>query len=209
MRKAFPWSRRRREPEHDGPVRGQKVVLRQKRIEDAPADYAWRTDQELARLDATRPLSMSYDGYLRYAAEELDFTSPWSKRFAIDTLDGRHIGNCMCYDIDLRRGEAELGIVLGDPEYLGKGYGTDAVKTLLEHLWTTTSLKLIYLHTLEWNQRARKSFAKAGFREVGPVRRGGFDFIRMEISREEWQAVAAEQGDGRRVSFADPTDAGG
>jgi RimJ/RimL family protein N-acetyltransferase len=44
----------------------------------------------------------------------------------------------------------------------------------------------VYLHTLEWNTRARKSFAKSGFREVKEVRRGGFDFVLMEVRREDW-----------------------
>ena len=198
MRRAFPWSRKRREPDQKKNIRGQKVILREKRIDDAPADYAWRADDDLARLDATRPLAMSYEAYLRYATEELEFSSPWSRRFAIETHDGKHIGNCMCYDIDHRRGEAELGIVVGDSDYHGKGYGTDAVMTLLDHIWSTTDLKRIYLHTLEWNHRARKSFAKSGFREVKPVRRSGMDFIRMELSREEWEELREErEKDGR------------
>lgn len=206
--KAFPWSRKRRKTVEQDPsprehqssddgvvIRGRKVILREKRIDDAPDDYAWRTDEELSRLDATRPLTLSYNQYLRYAREELEHPSPWSRRLAIDDLQGRHIGNCMYYDIDLRRGEAELGIMIGDRNYWSKGYGTDAVQALLEHIFTTTPLRRIYLHTLEWNHRARRSFAKAGFREVRKVRRGGYDFIRMEITREEWERRRSSRTD--------------
>jgi RimJ/RimL family protein N-acetyltransferase len=93
----------------------------------------------------------------------------------------------MYYDIDLRRKRAELGIMIGDRQYWGKGYGTDAVKTLLFHVFTKTEIDFIYLHTLEWNQRARRAFEKAGLREVKKVRRGGLDFIEMEISRIDWE----------------------
>ncbi|MCH7745145.1 MAG: GNAT family N-acetyltransferase [Chloroflexi bacterium] len=168
-------------------VRGKKVILREKSVDDAQADYAWRVDEELARLDATRPLNMSYNDFLRYSKEEMNYPSPRSKRLAIDTLDGKHIGNCMYYDIDLRQGEAELGIMIGDREYWGKGYGTDSVNSLLDHIFTTTPITRVYLHTLEWNNRARNSFAKSGFREVKPVRRNGFDFIYMEVWRSEWE----------------------
>ena len=168
-------------------VRGKKVILREKSVDDAQDDYAWRVDEELARLDATRPLNMSYNDFLRYSKEEMNYPSPRSKRLAIDTLDGKHIGNCMYYDIDLRQGEAELGIMIGDREYWGKGYGTDSVNSLLDHIFTTTPITRIYLHTLEWNNRARSSFAKSGFREVKPVRRNGFDFIYMEVWRSEWE----------------------
>lgn len=164
---------------------GEKVVLREKRIEDVPNDYAWRVDTELARLDATRPLTMSYNSFLKYSTEELSYPDRLSKRLAIDTINGKHIGNCMYYDIDLKRGEAELGIMI-DRKYWNKGYGTDSVDTLLDHIFTTTSLNKIYLHTLEWNNRARRSFAKSGFREVKKVRRSGSDFMLMEIKKAEW-----------------------
>ena len=188
--RAFPWYRRDRKktkPDESVSVKGEKIVLREKHLDDVPEDYAWRTDEELARLDATRPMKMSYDDYLRYTQEEMAFPSPRSKRFAIDTLEGKHIGNCMYYDIDNKQGEAELGIMIGDRDYWGKGYGTDSVESLLDHIFTTTPLTRVYLHTLEWNQRARRSFEKAGFREVKQVRRNGLDFVLMETWRSEWE----------------------
>ena len=196
FRRAFPWSRK--EPASDDKlfIRGKSVILREKRVEDASEDYAWRTDEELARLDATRPLNMSYEDYLKYTREELALPSLRSKRLAIDTLEGKHIGNCMYYDIDARTGEAELGIMIGDRDYWGKGYGTDSVDCLLDHIFTTLPLTRVYLHTLDWNQRARRSFAKSGFREVKQVRRSGMDFILMEILRAEWERLRmAEQRD--------------
>lgn len=174
-------------------VKGEKIIIREKRVEDAPDDYSWRTDEELARLDATRPLNMSYEDFLRYSKEELSHPSPWSKRLAIDTHDGKHIGNVMYYDIDMRRGETELGVML-DRAFWNQGYGTDSVNTLLDHIFgTIPEIKRVYLHTLEWNHRARASFAKSGFREVKPVRRSGLDFIQMEIFRPEWEAIRRDQ----------------
>jgi RimJ/RimL family protein N-acetyltransferase len=171
-------------------VKGEKTVLREKRVEDAPGDYSWRTDEELASLDATRPLNMSYEDFLRYSKEEISFVSPLSKRLAIDTLDGKHIGNCMYYDIDVKGGEAELGVMIGDRDYWGKGYGTDSVASLLGYIFTATSLDRVYLHTLDWNERAQRSFSKTGFREVKRVRRSGQNFIRMEVLRSDWEARA-------------------
>ena len=187
FKKAFQRSRKARESDDQVLVRGEKIILREKGVDDAPDDYAWRVDEELARLDATRPLNMSYNDFLRYSKEEMNFPSHRSKRLAIDTLDGKHIGNCMYYDIDLRQGEAELGIMIGDREYWSKGYGTDSVNSLLDHIFTTTPITRVYLHTLEWNNRARSSFAKSGFREVKSVRRNGMDFIYMEVWRSEWE----------------------
>ena len=173
-------------------VKGHKVALREKHLEDAPDDYSWRTDEELARLDATTPLTMSYADFLRYYRDDFRYPSLWSRRFAIDTLDGKHIGNCMYYDIDNIKGQTELGIMIGDRDYWSRGYGTDAVTTLLEHIFANTSLNRVYLHTLEWNTRAQRSFKKAGFQEVKRVSRDRKKFILMDIRRSDWLQTKRE-----------------
>ena len=190
MRKALPWLRSRAETgAGEEVIRGEKVVIRGKRIEDAPDDYAWRTDAELAKLDASQPLRMTYRDFLRFSKDELLYSGGTSRRLAIDTFDGEHIGNCMYYDVDHRRGRAELGIMIGKREYWGRGYGTDAVVALLGYIFTNMSIGLVYLHTLEWNERARCAFAKSGLRETVKVRRSGLDFVKMEIGRQEWEAM--------------------
>ena len=56
--------------------------------------------------------------------------------------------------------------MIGNRDYWGLGYGTDSVNALLGHIFTTTTLDRVYLHTLDWNVRAQRAFAKSGFREV-------------------------------------------
>ena len=187
MKKVFQWNRRNR-PEYSNQgnfiIEGTKVVLRQKRIEDAFHDYQWRIDPELSKLDATFPLRIRYKEFVRFSLDEIEYPGRRSKRLAIDTKDGVHIGNCMYYDLDERRGQTELGIMIGDRDYWNGGYGTDAVVTLAEHIFKTiSSINKIYLHTLDWNDRARKSFAKAGFVEVREVKRDGQNFVLMEMVR--------------------------
>ena len=187
LKKVFQWNRRNR-PEHSNQgnfiIEGTKVVLRQKRIEDAFHDYQWRIDPELSKLDATFPLRIRYKEFVRFSLDEIEYPGRRSKRLAIDTKDGVHIGNCMYYDLDESRGQTELGIMIGDRDYWNGGYGTDAVVTLVEHIFKTiSSINKIYLHTLDWNDRARKSFAKAGFTEVREVKRDGQNFVLMEMVR--------------------------
>lgn len=174
-------------------LRGGRVILREKRLEDAWNDYQWRSDPELARLDAATPLNTSFEQYLRFYQDELRYPTPSSRRFAIQTLDGRHIGNCMLYDIDTLRGEAEVGIMIGDRNYWGQGYGYDALVTLINYTFSHSSLVRLYLHTLEWNTRARRCFLKIGFSEVRPVRRNGQTFILMELGRDRWEEIKGEK----------------
>jgi RimJ/RimL family protein N-acetyltransferase len=167
-------------------LKGGKVILREKRSSDAVNDYQWRTDPEMAELDATLPLRMDFEQFKRLYEDELRHGSPWARRFAIDTPQGQQIGNVMYYDADFVKGQAELGILIGERKYLGKGYGTDAVNLLLHHIFMTTPLERVYLHTLEWNERAQRSFTKSGFQPLHTVKRSGHAFLLMEIKRERW-----------------------
>ena len=167
-------------------LHGARLILRDKRIEDAEMDYIWRSDPELARLDAAYPLTMTYDRFLKIYQDQLKYPTPGSHHFAAVTPEGKFIGNCMYYDLDSVNMEAELGIVIGDRDYWGNAFGYDAVTTLLEYLFKEKNLKRVYLHTLEWNERAQRCFARCGFQEVRKVRRMSYDFILMEVKRDDW-----------------------
>ena len=168
-------------------ARGARVVLREKRLGDAPADYRWRSTAELSRFDAARPLTMTYQQYLALYREELLYPSPYRKSLAIEDEQGRHIGNIMYYNIDALHREAELGITIGDTGCWGQGYGSEAVRVLLEHLLLRLGFKRICLKTLDWNERARRCFLSVGFAEYGRATRGGSAFVLMEC-RQEWLA---------------------
>ncbi len=174
-------------------LHGAKVILREKRIEDAEKDYRWRSDPEIARLDAAYPLSMSYERYLKLFEDQLRYPTPGSHHFAADAIDGTYIGNCMYYDLDRVRLEAELGIVIGDRDYWSNSYGYDAVTTLLDYMFSEVNLNRVYLHTLDWNERAQRCFSKSGFKPVRRVRRMSQDFILMEVLRDDWQETAEER----------------
>lgn len=165
-------------------AQGLLIRLRRKRPEDAENDYQWRRDAELARFDAASPLRSSFHEFRVTFTDDLRYPSPFRRVFAIEDLRGHHIGNVMYYNIDERRGEAELGITIGDKRYWGRGYGTDAVLTFLRYLFTETGMRRVYLNTLDWNVRAQQSFRKAGFVPIGTNRRGFHSFITMEIRRD-------------------------
>lgn len=166
---------------------GSKVILREKGPADAWDDYTWETDAELAQLDAAPILATTLCQYLLDYANELSNPLTTSHRFAVDTLDGKHIGNCSYYDISETKSEAELGIMIGNRDYWNKGYGTDAVTTLVNHIFHQTNLNRIYLKTLKSNTRAQKCFGKYGFTPYGHLVKDGFSFVLMEIHRSQRQ----------------------
>ncbi|MFC1992324.1 GNAT family N-acetyltransferase [Chloroflexota bacterium] len=166
---------------------GKKVQLRDKKLADAADDYGWQTDSELTRLDTVSPLTITFPEYLSGYTTELRYPSPSRRLFAIDTLDGEHIGNCVYYGIDETGGEAELGVMIGARGYWDKGYGAEAVASLVKHIFCETNLQRIYLKTLNSNERAQKCFRKCGFIPCGRLIRGEYNFVLMELLRERWE----------------------
>ena len=166
-------------------ITGNKVILREKTLDDAWDDYTWETDPDLAGLDATFPVTMTFAHYFSDYANALQTILPISHRFAIDTLNGRHIGNCSCYNIDETKGEAELGIMIGDRSYWDKGFGADAVVILVNYIFHQTNLQRIYLKTLKTNRRAQRCFQKCGFTPCGHLVKNGFNFTIMGKYRQQ------------------------
>ena len=166
---------------------GTKIKLRRKRLADARDDYNWSHDPELTQLDAAPLLAISFAQYLLDYTSELYHPSSSSQRFAIETLDGKHIGNCSYRNTDKTKGEAELGIMIGNRDYWDKGYGTDAVTTLVNYIFGHKNFRRIYLKTLVSNTRAQKCFKKCGFTPYGHLDKDGYSFVLMELHCKQWE----------------------
>jgi RimJ/RimL family protein N-acetyltransferase len=177
-------------PHDDVVARGRRTVVRRKRLPDARDEYRWRSDPELARFDASRPVQTPFEAYERNWSFDYRFTDMAGRSFAIEDEQGRHIGNVMYYNTDHARGEAEVGISIGEREYWSGGYGSDAVQFVTRALLEDGRLNRLYLHTLDWNKRAQRAFEKAGFTICGTSWRDGHTFIVMEV-RRTWAPAPA------------------
>jgi RimJ/RimL family protein N-acetyltransferase len=160
-------------------ITGSKVKLRPKHSVDAANDYSWRQDAELCRLDAAPPILCSFKEFLENYLDDLRRLNR-SYRFAIETYEGRHIGNCSYFNLDEIKKEAEMGIMIGDRAYWNRGYGTDAIITSLNYFFSRTNIRRVYLKTLIWNTRAHKCFQKCGFVPCGQMFHGDYTFMLME-----------------------------
>jgi RimJ/RimL family protein N-acetyltransferase len=170
-------------------IKNKRILLCKKQLDDAVNDYSWKTDPELARLDACLPLDMSFSEYLYIYINELQMTPMAKYEFSIATLNGEHIGNCAYYNINRFKGEAEVGIMLGNRQYWNRGYGTEAMILLADYIFNKHNFKRIYLKTLDCNIRAQRCFLKCGFTNCGTKKQDGHNFIVMEMTREKWQSI--------------------
>lgn len=161
---------------------GRQVRLRARRMGDAPDEYRWRTDEELCRLDATAPFIGTYDDFYQRFSIEIEYPG-LTYSFAVETMDGEHIGDCSLFHIDYLSDNAEMGIMIGERNYWDRNYGTDAILTFLTHVFLISDLNMVLLRTLDWNTRAQECFRKCGFEYCGKLIKEEHTFIIMGITR--------------------------
>jgi RimJ/RimL family protein N-acetyltransferase len=116
--------------------------------------------------------------------------------FLIETLqEPRVIGFVDLEGISWLHGDAWVGIGIGDPEDWSLGYGTDAMQVLLRYAFQELNLFRVSLTVFSYNERAVRSYEKAGFVHEGRARRAlrrdgrWWDLIFMGILRPEWAEV--------------------
>jgi RimJ/RimL family protein N-acetyltransferase len=195
--------RPRRSASNDTLVDAGVLRIRLKRREDALDDFRWRRDPEVARFDGSEPLKSTFTDYLRQVEYDLSFVDPRRQVFSLDSPEGVHFGNIMYYNAD--GDSAEIGVCVAQADYRDRGIGTAAMVAFVRYLWNMLGVRELYLHTLDWNVRARASFARAGFEETARIVRDPHVFIRMEARREWWLLHDMEGhfdavSQGRRIS---------
>ena len=170
-------------------IKGKKVIIRSKKPSDAGNDYKWQTDPELSALDAMIPTTMSFREFYREYINWLRHPYAGRITFGVDTPEGKHIANCVYYNIDELNQQTEIGIMIGDRDYWNKGYGADIISTLIDYVFSLNKFKRVYLKTLDDNHRARKCFEKCGLTACGHREMDGYYFLLMDLDFAKWQEL--------------------
>lgn len=157
----------------------------------------WYRNSEYYRLlDSDFSLMRSSKKIKEYVEEDMEKELSNECFFEIRTLDkDQLIGFVGLNDIQWNHGDCWVGIGIGEKEYWGKGYGTDAMRIALRYVFNELNLHRVSLGVFEYNRRAIRSYEKSGFKMEGiersVVHRDGSrgDIYYMGILREEWDAL--------------------
>ena len=178
--------------------RGELVRLVAPSERDAPVLARWSEDADYLRSvdsDYARPLSVE-EATLRLKPEG---AHPNKVEFHIRTLaDDSLIGFVALHSIEWNNSAGLLAVGIGEPQYRGKGYGTDALRLILRYAFRELNLFRIGLDVIATNARAIHTYERLGFQHEGRMRgavlRDGLraDRILMGILRDEW--LGPQQG---------------
>lgn len=169
-------------------IEGTLVRIRAIEQGDLPTFVKWINDPEVTTyLQFEPPMSME-DEVVWYH----HMTGSRDKVFAIETLDGRLIGNIGMIGLDWRNRKTDLGIMIGEKEFWSRGYGADTIIVMLRYLFEELGLNRVGLYADIENHRAIRCYEKCGFVHEGVVRHHRFkdgrytDSIVMSVLRQDW-----------------------
>lgn len=169
---------------------GERIYLSPRSIEDAEQFTEWLNDFETTDYLGRSGILTTLEGEKKYLEEN---SSP-EATFVIVTLeDNKMIGTVSLESINWLNRTATLGVFIGDKDYRSKGYGTEAIKLLLDYGFNYMNLHSINLNLMSFNIRAQKCYEKCGFKETGRIRESRFingryyDVITMDILADEFQ----------------------
>jgi RimJ/RimL family protein N-acetyltransferase len=138
-----------------------KVIIRKLRLKDAATSYKWRNDAEVWKHTGSKPDKfITPEIEKEWLAEVL--TRKDQKRFAICVNeDQQYVGNVQLTEI--KGGEAEFHIFIGEKSYWNKGVGSEATRLIINYGFEQLHLKKITLIVDKENAPAIASYTKCGF----------------------------------------------
>lgn len=152
----------------------------------------WMNDFQVTDYTGRTSQITTYAGEKEYLESSEKNTE--NRTFNIVNLeDDKLVGTVGLEHINWVERSAVLGIFIGDDDFRSNGYGTEAIRLLLEYGFKYLNLHSIRLDLLSVNERAHKCYLKCGFKDSGKSREEIFlngkyyDKLHMDILENEFE----------------------
>lgn len=170
-------------------LKGRKVILRPVLESDVPSLMKWINDPRVRQfIQNVFPLT---EGAEREWVANLAKKSDTNIVLIIE-VDGKAIGNMGVHQINWKDRTATTGAIIGEVEYWGKGYGTDAKMVFLEYLFNTLNLHKVMSRVYAFNKRSLAYSLHSGYKIEGRLRKQCFvngryhDEIILGVFKKDW-----------------------
>jgi RimJ/RimL family protein N-acetyltransferase len=169
-------------------LRGKKIILRPIKMSDAPRYVKWLSDSDVHKFTTRKGITLKEEKkWIRELPKKKN-----EKTFAIETRNKVHIGS-VGLRIKPMDENAILGILIGDKRYWSSGYGTDAMRTILQYGFEKLKLHKISLGVFSYNPRAINLYLDMGFEIQGIYEEDirwkskYYDLYQMALFKNKWQ----------------------
>lgn len=185
--------RDRKQPKKVVFLKGRKIILRPLCKEtDLAACHRWMNDPDVSYyIQRYLPITLG---------EEVQWFDDLSKRkedvvLAIETRGGAFIGVIGLHRINWKDRTAVTGACIGEKEYWGRGYGTDAKMALLGYAFQTLNLRKITSMVYAFNKRSLAYNLHCGYCVEGVQKRQVFkrgryyDVVQLGLFKKDWLPI--------------------
>jgi len=175
-------------------VRGELVYLRPPTDGDIPLFLKWFNDEEVRRyIKGTFPMM---------EAEEIEWLRELHKKknehivfVIVEAKTNTAIGTIGLHRINWKDRRATTGTVIGEKDFWGRGYGSEAKMLLLNYAFNTLNLRKICSIVYGFNKRSQAYNRKCGYRAEGVFKSHVFkngkycDEVHMAMFKKDWLPI--------------------
>ena len=173
-------------------ISGDNIYLRGLKKSDLEGEYfGWLDDREVTKFmdSGVFPNTMvKMEEFYRNIALSNDNVM----LVIIHKETNKHIGNIKLGPIKWISRVSPLGIIIGDKEFWGKGYGTEAIRLVLDYTFKRLNLHKVTAGIVAIHDASVKAFQKAGFEIEGRAKSQFFldgeyyDSLYLGITKEDF-----------------------
>lgn len=165
---------------------GERVRLRPITPWERMLFYTWATTSSSTKYWYGELYGHKIPTYEEFLSDWKDYyfdgTQPENGRCYVIEVNGKPIGQVNYNKINRKTNSVEVDIIIADEADKGRGYGSDALKTLSKFLFHRMSIKKCEIEVVTNNPVAIKAYQKAGFKIVNSYIRKGIEWNHMELA---------------------------
>lgn len=142
-------------------IEGGSFYLRPITIEDTDDIIRWR-NSETVRPYFIYQMPFTREGHLNWLKTMID-TRRGYQFIACERQTGRPIGCTYLRDLVEEHSKAEIGIFIGEKDWIGKGLGSEMIKLTVRFAFEDLGLHKVFCRILSGNMPSIKCFERSGF----------------------------------------------
>ncbi|MBK8226869.1 MAG: GNAT family N-acetyltransferase [Flavobacteriales bacterium] len=180
-------------------IHGKKVVLKAIELADLDQLNKWANDPEIQMMLGGWHFPTSMEDQRKWF--NCLSASSLHQRFAIHTVEHGLIGTANMVDVDWKNRNAFHGMMLGDKDIRGLGYGSDTVMAVMRYAFEELGLERLDGSMIEYNSASLKLYVgKCGWKEEGRQRNWYYrqnrywDRIMVGVTRKDYGELVERTG---------------